>query len=181
MLPRYPLMSDRPVLHQTFLTLMCLLVVCGCSSDTSQSESTEAASHDDHNHASEHDHPTTLKAGLVELSALRDTVRDAFAADDVDTAHGPLHDVGHLLEDITSLVEKQQLSDEDKVSAKEQIEALFDSFGAVDRTLHGQDGSTYKDVSDKIDAAIAELQRISDSGTDAEKSSEAVENESGEN
>jgi len=171
-------------LHLASLTLLLstgLLLGCtNSASDTSVTDADHAHEHEDHDHASEHEHPTTLKAGFAELSALRDTVRDAFAAEDVDTAHGPLHDVGHLLEDITGLVEKEQLSDADKESAKKQIETLFDSFGAVDRTLHGQEGSSYKEVSDKIDAAITELQRISDSVEDAAESPEADEDNSDE-
>ena len=134
---------------------------CGDTGQMTASQNSGSAAHeDDHNHGDDHNHPETLDEGLKELVALRDTVRDAFAKNDTETAHGPLHDVGHLLEDITGLIEKRGLSDEAIATAKQNIETLFDSFGAVDKTMHGKEGSTYNEVSAKIDAAIQALQSL---------------------
>jgi len=135
-----------------------LCLGCGDTGQMTASQGNASADHeDDHAH---HEHPKSLDEGLKELVALRDTVRDAFANNDTETAHGPLHDVGHLLEDITGLIEKSGLSDEAVAAAKQDIETLFDSFGAVDKTMHGQEGSTYSEVSAKIDAAIHSLQAL---------------------
>lgn len=131
---------------------------------TSQSSGT-AAHEDDHRHGDDHNHPESLEDGLKELATLRDTVRDAFAKNDTETAHGPLHDVGHLLEDITALTAKRGLSDEAIATAKQNIETLFDSFGAVDKTMHGKEGSTYDEVSAEIDAAIQALQALTSATT----------------
>ena len=155
----------RPLPSALTVSLLSLLLV-GCSESTSSpstpsSHQTGQHEHDEH---AEHDHPETLEEGLKELTELRDTVRDAFAADDVDTAHGPLHDVGHLLEDITGLVDSAELTPEQRKLAKQNIDSLFDLFGGVDRALHGEDGTTYKQVSGKIDAAIAALQGIAAPG-----------------
>jgi len=81
----------------------------------------------------------------------------------------PLHEVGHLLEDITALFEGQELTAEQRDIAKQNIDTLFDSFGEVDSTLHGQDGATYKEVSDEIDAAITALRNVAKVG-EAEQS-----------
>lgn len=181
---RYPLLTHTALL----LSLMLL----GCTDSASNSPTSDAGHGDEHGHEhehghegehgdhSEHAHPETLEDGLKELSELRDTVRDAFAADDVDTAHGPLHDVGHLLEDITGLVERQELTDEQRETAKKSIDSLFDLFGAVDRTLHGQDGSTYSEVSEKIDAAITALEGLTEPADAAPETTEPTEPEVGE-
>jgi hypothetical protein len=146
------------------LAVYCALCLgCGDTGSTAASTGNTNSDHDhDHDHEAgeHHDHPTTLDAGLKELVALRDTVRDAFAKNDTETAHGPLHDVGHLLEDITGLVEKGGFSEEAVATARKDIETLFDSFGAVDKTMHGQEGSTYSEVSAKIDAAIQSLHAL---------------------
>lgn len=138
-----------------------LCMGCGDTGQMTTSQGNRSSGHeDDHDHEEGHDHPKTLEDGIKELVTLRDTVRDAFAKNDTETAHGPLHDVGHLLEDITGLIEKGGLSDEAVASAKQNIETLFNSFGAVDKTMHGQEGSTYSEVSAKIDAAIQALQTL---------------------
>ncbi len=156
---RYPAPTSSPRgLMKRFQMLGLMAIYCGfclgCGDTgqmTASQNSGSAAHEDDHNHGDDHNHPETLDEGLKELVALRDTVRDAFAKNDTETAHGPLHDVGHLLEDITGLIEKRGLSDEAVAAAKQNIETLFDSFGAVDKTMHGQEGSTYNEVSAKIE------------------------------
>jgi len=158
------------------MTLLLSMLLLGCSEsgrDGSASMSDEHG-HDEHNHEggnghADHDHPETLEQGLLELTNLRDTVREAFAADDVDTAHGPLHEVGHLLEDITALFDRQNLTSERRGIAKQNLDTLFDMFGKVDSTWHGQDGAAYKEVSDEIDAAITALLNIAKVG-EAEQS-----------
>ena len=135
------------------------VVGAGCESSadappTAAAHSDEHEHHDDHGHA----HPETLADAVHELTELRNTVRDAFAKEDTEAAHGPLHDVGHLLEDAESLAQKAGLTEETLTSVKASIETLFDAFGAVDKTMHGQEGSKYSEVSDKIDAAIKVLQ-----------------------
>lgn len=114
--------------------------------------------HDDHEHGHGHEHPETYAEGVGMLVELRDTVRDAFAKEDIDTAHGPLHDVGHLLEDLPKLAEKHDpLPDKEEV--KQATDELFDLFTKVDEKLHGEEGTTYAEVSDKIDAAIERLKK----------------------
>ncbi|MCA9051593.1 MAG: hypothetical protein KDA89_22800 [Planctomycetaceae bacterium] len=113
--------------------------------------------HDDHGHDHEdhsHDHPETFAEAVSQLTAMRNTIRDGFANNDEDAAHEPLHDVGHLLEDLEGLAEKESLTDEQKAALKSSVETLFNAFGDVDKTLHGGEGATYSEVSEKIDAAL---------------------------
>jgi hypothetical protein len=92
------------------------------------------------------------------LVATRNKVRDAFAQDDIETAHGPLHDVGHLLEDLPGLAEKHGHVDDALAVVKEESDKLLDLFGKVDAKLHGDEGSTYDEVSAEIDASIERLE-----------------------
>ncbi|MFM7920235.1 MAG: hypothetical protein ACKPJJ_08420 [Planctomycetaceae bacterium] len=110
-----------------------------------------------HEHGEGHHHPETLAEALTELTELRDTIRDAFAADDTDKAHDPLHEVGHIIEVVQELAEKEKLPEERLAAVKTSTEELFTAFGEVDKTMHGGEGSSYKDVSAKIDAAMAAL------------------------
>ncbi|MEO2019117.1 MAG: hypothetical protein ABGZ53_32640 [Fuerstiella sp.] len=129
----------------------------GCAE---QSEPAPVMASHDHGHEGhgEHEHAETLPEVLGELTELRDTVRDAFAKDDGDAAHGSLHDVGHVLEEVSELAGEAHLSDEAKATIESNVEILLDAFGAVDKGMHSKDeGSAYSEVSKKIDAAIAAI------------------------
>lgn len=98
--------------------------------------------------------PKTLADAVTQLTQLRDDVAAGFAADDVDSIHDQLHDVGNLLESTLTLVDESELGDEAKKVANSALETLFDAFGDVDAKLHGEEGKDYADVSDAIDAAM---------------------------
>jgi Spy/CpxP family protein refolding chaperone len=126
----------------------------GCAE---QSEPAPVMASHEHGH-DEHEHAETLPEVLGELTELRDTVRDAFAKDDGEAAHGPLHDVGHVLEEVSELAGEAHLSDEAIATIESNVEILLDAFGAVDKGMHSEDeGSAYSEVSDKIDTAIAAI------------------------
>ena len=132
--------------------------IAGCTDSETPPKPPVMAGNHDHGHEHGHDHPETLAAAFAEVTELRDTVRDAFKEGDKDTAHGPLHDVGHLLEDLEGLVQEAELSDEAKATIKTNIDTLFESFGAVDDKMHdSEEGSDYSEVSEKIDTAIAAI------------------------
>ena len=134
---------------------LAAFVFVGCAE---QSEPAPVMASHDHEHEHEHEHPETLGGALSELTELRDTVRDAFAKDDGDAAHGPLHDVGPLLEEVSELADHAHLSDEAKDTIESNVETLLDAFGAVDKSMHSDDeGSAYSEVSEKIDAAIGAI------------------------
>ncbi|MFN5734097.1 MAG: hypothetical protein ACK6D0_00210 [Planctomyces sp.] len=133
------------------LALLSAVLVPGCQ------DAPPAPVADTHEHGEGHHHPETLADALTELTELRDTIRDAFAADDTDKAHDPLHEVGHIIEVVQELAEKEKLPEERLAIVKSSAEELFNAFGEVDKTMHGGEGSTYKDVSGKIDAAMVAL------------------------
>lgn len=166
--------------HSWLFTLaFSLLVGSGCSHSASSDTAgtTKEQGHDDHH---EHHHgPETLNEALAELTELRNVIRDAFAKDDPDTAHGPLHEVGEILEAIPELAEKENVSVENQAAAKTAVDALMDAFGSVDKTMHGQEGATYSEVSSKIDTTLAALTAAcaTDAVTDAAPSASEKGNE----
>ena len=127
----------------------------GCAD---QSQPAPVMTGHEHDHEDGHAHAETLPEVLAELTELRNTVRDAFAKDDGEAAHGSLHDVGHVLEEVSELAGEAQLSDEAKATIESNVETLLDAFGAVDKSMHSEDeGSAYSEVSEKIDTAIAAI------------------------
>lgn len=136
-----------------------LLIGSGCSQSANpgNAPTSQGQERDEHDHHGHPHGPETLKDALAELTTLRNTIRDAFAEDDADTAHGPLHEVGEILEAIPELAKKENVSAENQAAAKTAVDALMDAFGAVDKTLHGQEGSTYSEVSATIDSTLTAL------------------------
>ncbi len=113
----------------------------------------DAASASDHGH----EHPETLAAAVTELESVCATIKAAYAKDDSEAAHGPLHDVGHLLEQVPALIETSSLDAAGKEEAKKATESLFQAFGDVDKGMHGEEGKKYSEVSDAVDAALKTL------------------------
>ncbi len=108
----------------------------------------------------------SLKQAVAEIVKLRDQIRDGFADGDVDAAHGPLHEVGTKLEELSKLTAESELSDADQETVKDCVDKLFTAFGEVDKTLHGQEGSTYEEEAATIDKAMETLVKTSN-GKDA--------------
>ncbi|MCG8650381.1 MAG: hypothetical protein MI861_11150 [Pirellulales bacterium] len=147
-----------------------LIAATGCKdpgsttvAQTDASDSDDDHDHDDddhgeHAHGGEHKHPETYDEAVTELLAIHKAIAEAFAADNADDAHGPLHDVGHLLEDTEALVEKADMDDDTKKKLHEAIEQLFASYSAVDDKMHDEDeGKDYSDVAKQIEDAISTL------------------------
>ena len=152
--------------------LSLTLIMAGCAQEDSQNSGIPVMTEDlDHAHAHAHDgHPETLGDAVHALTDLRDTVRDAFADGDTEAAHGPLHDVGRVLEHVSKLAGEADLSDEAKATVETNVEALLEAFGAVDRRMHTDDdskGSDYKDVSESIDAAISAITEAAGAAAEA--------------
>ena len=143
--------------HTWSITLtLSLLVGSGCS-DATKNEPVESSQNHGHDHE-EHDHgPESLKDALAEATSLRDTIRDSFAKNDQDAAHGPLHDVGAILEASPELAKKEKVSTENQAAIETAVNTLMDAFGNVDKTMHGQEGSTYAEESATIDTTLTAL------------------------
>lgn len=84
-------------------------------------------------------------------------IRDGFENQDEDAAHDPLHEVGYALQDAEAAA-KREIRDEAKLTALTKLTgSLFEDFGAVDRTMHGREGSSWAEVSERIAKSINEL------------------------
>lgn len=87
-------------------------------------------------------------------------IRDGFENQDEDAAHDPLHEVGYALQDAEAAA-KREIRDEAKLTALTKLTgSLFEDFGAVDRTMHGREGSSWAEVSERIAKSINELRSL---------------------
>ena len=133
-----------------------LLVGSGCS-ETAKTDPVTTSQNQGHDHKG-HDHaPESLTDALAELTSLRNTIRDSFAKNDQDAAHGPLHEVGGILEAIPELAKKEKVSADNQAAIETAVNTLMDAFGNVDKTMHGQEGSTYSEESATIDTTLTAL------------------------
>lgn len=121
--------------------------------------------HDSHPAGAEQ--PPSFAEAVAKLVALRDQIRDAFAAQNEEQGHEPLHEVGHLLEDLPGLAEKQ-VSPADLPEIKQTSDELFDLFAKVDEKMHGAEGAAYADVASAIDAGIERLWNLAPASDRAE-------------
>ena len=149
--------SVSPTSKLVLLSFVTLFA--GCTDNVGQHDAKAGGAAAEHNHDRSHA-PTTSGEGLAELTALRNTIRDAFAANDMDTAHDPLHEVGDVLLAIPELTKKENIDSEKQASIQKAVDTLMDAFGRVDKTMHGQEGSTYAEESATIDAAVLELESL---------------------
>jgi len=104
--------------------------------------------------------PSSLPDAVIMLETMRDNIRDGLVNDDIDVAHGPLHEVGHLLEHLQKLVADSDISDDQKMIASEAIEQLFDSFGSIDELIHDDQPVDYSAYQDDIDSAMSTLSEM---------------------
>jgi hypothetical protein len=125
------------------------LGIAGCEPAAKPNASTTTSASDQ-----EHAHPETLAEAVKELEGISATIKAAFAKDDAEAAHGPMHDVGHVLEEIPDLADKSTLDDAGKAEVKKAAASLFEAFNAVDESMHGSTGKKYSEVSETIDAAL---------------------------
>lgn len=144
------------------------ILLGGCGGETPSPNTTarqQSESHDDHGHGHDDDHadeiPQTFAAAVTQLAEMRDTIKAAFAANDLKSADGPVHKVGHVLERLGSLAAKAGLSDEQQATVKAAQETLFSAFEALDQTIHGKEsGKSWDDVGSDVDQAITSLQAL---------------------
>ena len=140
--------------------------------DAKDHDAKDADSHDhghDHDHDDaddDHRHPETMAAAIAELEELCSATRAALAAGDTKRADGPVHMVGHLLEDMARLVAKAKPADPDlQAAAGKAIEEIFDCFDRIDTAIHDTDEDAarkvdYADHAPRIEAATAKLKEI---------------------
>lgn len=149
--------------------LSCVAVgglMIGCAPATPPAAPPPAAAAHDHDHDhdhGDHDEPATVAEGLAQLEKLCADVKAHLAAGDHQKADGPVHMVGHLLEDLGELVAKEQPAAE--AEAKQALEAIFESFDKLDTVIHGADEEArkkldYAEHAPAIEAALAKLKEL---------------------
>ena len=139
--------------RSSFFTLLPILLALNAGCGASPTDATNGDVHE-HVDGGETD---SMEAAITKVASLRNSIRDGFANDDPDAAHGPLHEVGDVLLLIPELAKRKPVSAEDQATIEAEVNALMDAFGEVDKTLHGQEGSTYDEESAAIDAALESL------------------------
>jgi len=155
-----------------------VILVTGCSeSKAPPSAAPETAAHDhDHDgHSDGESHPETYEEAVEQLLSMDQTIRKAFVADDEEAAHGPLHDIGHQLEDVAALAAKAEMTEEQRTAVQQAVDSLFELYGAVDDTMHGREGKSYDEVSSEIDTALETLKSVSAPTPDEASSEQANE------
>jgi len=124
----------------------------------------EHADHDDHDHDhGDHEEPETVAAGLAQLEKICADAKAHLAAGDYDKADGPVHMVGHLLEDLGELVAKEKPAAE--AEARKALDAMFECFDKIDSAIHAADEEArkkldYAEHAPAIEAAIAKLKEL---------------------
>jgi hypothetical protein len=153
----------------TGVAVAYLAFVSGCAPSAppaSPANATAANDHDDHEHDHDHgDHeePETVAAGLAQLEKICADARVHLAAGDYDKADGPVHMVGHLLEDLGELVAKEKPGAE--AEARKALDAMFECFDKIDSAIHAADEEArkkldYAEHAPAIEAAIAKLKEL---------------------
>ena len=94
---------------------------------------------------------------MVEVEELSAEIGKAFTSGDPESAHDSLHHIGEVLEATESLVKESSLEGDAKEAAAKAVVDLFDSFTAIDETLHDQEGKAYGEVKATIESAISTL------------------------
>ena len=124
------------------------------STAASKGEAMSKGGDHDHDH-DDHKPAASLKEALETIEKYRAEIKEAFSKKQPEDAHEALHEVGHSLESITNLA--GATTEEEKQSVKKAVDELFECFGAMDETLHGETGKSYHEVADRIDTALAVL------------------------
>jgi hypothetical protein len=122
----------------------------------------EGHEHEGHDHGDEgHNHASMTMASLLgEIEESRSAIEAAYAKDTPDDAHDAMHDVFHLVEDLSAVAKNTDLDEAQTADVKSAQEALLDAFELLDAGLHGGEAKKYSDVADTIKGAMEKLQAI---------------------
>lgn len=160
----------RLALSLMLVTTVGLLSGCGdTSQDSGDTSGKSTGMSDEHGHDHDHDVPETYADAVKEIKEMREAVAKAEEGGDLNAAHDPLHEVGHVLEEVVPLAKKASIGDAEMEAIKKAVDELYDGFGAVDAKLHNDEknAKTFAEVKDSIDNAIATLESNVKSDGDA--------------
>ncbi|GAB5441744.1 MAG: hypothetical protein Fues2KO_20930 [Fuerstiella sp.] len=139
-------------------SLFAVALLAGCEEPSAPAPPVLTDGHG-HDHDHGHDHPETFSAAFAAVEHLNADIAKGFANDDAEAAHGPLHEIADVLPHLSEMAEDLHLEDEHKKEVLAAVATLKDSFKAVDKKLHDQDGGKdYSEVKDQIDQAIATIE-----------------------
>ena len=110
-------------------------------------------------HGHDHDH-ATLPSLLAEIREADETIRTAFESGKPGDAHGTLHDVFHLAEDLKVSGDREDMTEEQRTAIDAAAETLLDAYGELDSANHGGDAVEYSSVEADISGAMDTLAEI---------------------
>lgn len=162
------------------IVLGCSVIGCAPASAPPRTPQATVHDHDHHDDHAHHGHghdegrerPETLAGALAELEKVCADVKAALSKKDLDEADGHVHMVGHLLDDMHSLVGSSGLADEAASAAKKALDQVFDCFDSMDTALHSSNEDVRKAIDylehePKIEAAIGELKKTVEAVTES--------------
>lgn len=157
--------------------MLCVATIgfVGCAPQETDGDTATADSHSD-----EHAHPESFASAIDTLIEQKDQIATAFAAGDPESAHNPLHEIGHTLELMPGLAKDAGLGEEALQVVSSATEELYDAFGKLDEVLHGGAETSYDDVKDSITAAMTSISSVAPASEHGSHSSEHAEGEHGE-
>lgn len=139
-------------------TLCFGLFAVGCG----PAPQTATENHSGEEHDEEHEAHTFAEV-MEELGGQYTTIKTAFESNSPDDAHGALHEVGHALESLTKIAEKdEEMTDEMKESLTSSVNSLYEAFGSLDDMMHGGDEVDFAEVDKKASAAMDALKAMAE-------------------
>lgn len=109
--------------------------------------------------AHDHHHPETLADLVAELEKIAAAVRGGMEENVREKADAPVHEFGHLLEDLPALAKEAKLPEEVEAAVVKAGEDLFDAFDKLDGAIHGSGDiqPAWAEQSARIEAGLKTL------------------------
>ena len=104
--------------------------------------------------------PQTYQQAVEAVIAINETIRKSVATKNDDAAHGPLHKISRILEEINLLAAEGELTGAQRQSVHISVAKLSEAFRVVDGTMHGEEGLCYEEVSLEIEENLEILKGI---------------------
>jgi hypothetical protein len=150
------------------LFLTCAAVGCGKARQTAppapDQQPASANAHGDEDEHAGHEHaaalPQDLPSGIAALQEHYEAIKEAFEQGDTQKAHGPLHDVGGLLEVLPKLVQAAGLAAADKEKLNQSLDKMFEAYSRIDAALHDGKPADYKAVAGVLDENMAVVRSV---------------------
>jgi hypothetical protein len=148
-----------------------VLLACavGCAPAPSPAPpAVSAAATDGHEHEHDHGHdaPATLAEGIARLESLSAELTEKLAGNSVEAADEAVHGIGHLLEELRDLAEKEGFAGETRAVVRRALNDLEECFGKVDEAFHAADtaadspAKVLESVQEKLQAAFKAVKEV---------------------